>query len=105
MPAITLSEAERELVAEEAGRIAQTARSAQAKDVYGQLAAAAQAGEVPEELASALGELLTHGLAGGRIRGSHGPHGEIAAAGLFRRTPQGKAFHAQFDEVNAMFSA
>jgi len=105
MPAITLSEAQAEIVAQEAEHIARSAGSGDVRAIYGRLADAAKSGELPEELAPALGELLTLGLVSGRIRGVHGPHGELEAAGLYRRTPQGKAFHAQFDEVNAMFAA
>jgi len=105
MHAITLSEGQRELVAIEAEHIANKAASEESKATFSRLASAAAAGKLPEELSSALGELLALGLASGRIRAVHGPHGELDAVNLYRRTPQGKAYHAQFDDVNAMFRA
>ena len=105
MAQVALSEAQRELVAFEAEQIAKGAASARTKEAFERLSSFAAAVELPEELAPALGELLSLGLSTGRIRAVHGPHGEMEAVSLFRRTPQGKAFHAQFDDVNAMLAA
>jgi hypothetical protein len=55
------------------------------------LVAAVQEGELPDEEAQALEELLELGLASGRIRGLYGPEGEQAALKTYRRLPGGRA--------------
>jgi hypothetical protein len=55
------------------------------------LVAAVQDGELDDDDAQALEELLELGLAGGRIRGLYGPEGEQAALKAYRRLPGGRA--------------
>jgi hypothetical protein len=57
----------------------------------GDLIAAIQEGELGEEEAQALEELLELGLASGRIRSVYGPEGEQAALKTYRRLPGGRA--------------
>ncbi|MEX2612153.1 MAG: hypothetical protein WD380_01130, partial [Gaiellaceae bacterium] len=54
------------------------------------LIAAVADGEVTDEDADALGELLELGLQTGRVRALYGPGGEQAALKVFRRLPRGR---------------
>ena len=54
------------------------------------LVAAVQEGELGEEEAQALEELIELGLTTGRIRGVYGPEGEQAALKTYRRLPGGR---------------
>jgi len=56
-------------------------------------------GEVDNEDADALGELLELGLQTGRVRAVYGPGGEQAALKLFRRLPRGKELGDSVREV------
>jgi hypothetical protein len=55
------------------------------------LMAAVQEGELGDEEAQALEELIELGLTSGRIRGVYGPEGEQAALKTYRRLPGGRA--------------
>jgi hypothetical protein len=69
------------------------------------LVAAVQDGELDDDEAQALEELLELGLASGRIRGVYGPEGEQAALKTFRRLPAGRALAESADEVTAALAA
>jgi RecA/RadA recombinase len=69
------------------------------------LVAAVQEGELGEEEAQALEELLELGLTSGRIRGVYGPEGEQAALKTFRRLPAGRALSDGAVEVSDALSA
>jgi len=69
------------------------------------LVAAVQDGELGEEEAQALEELLELGLSSGRIRGLYGPEGEQAALKTFRRLPGGRALSDGAAEVTEALSA
>ena len=58
------------------------------------LVAAVQDGELDDDDAQALEELIELGLQSGRIRGIYGPEGEQAALKTFRRLPGGRALEA-----------
>lgn len=64
------------------------------------LVAAVQEGELGDEDAGALEELLELGLASGRIRGLYGPEGEQAALTTYRRLPAGRALADNAAELN-----
>jgi hypothetical protein len=55
------------------------------------LVAAVQDGELGDDEAQALEELIELGLSTGRIRSIYGPEGEQAALKTFRRLPAGRA--------------
>jgi hypothetical protein len=57
----------------------------------GDLIAAVQEGELGEDEAQSLEELLELGLQSGRIRSVYGPEGEQAALTTYRRLPGGRA--------------
>ncbi len=69
------------------------------------LVAAVQEGELGEEEAQALEELLELGLSSGRIRGLYGPEGEQAALKTFRRLPGGRALADGAAEVTEALAA
>jgi hypothetical protein len=68
------------------------------------LVAAVQDGELGEEEAQALEELIELGLQSGRIRGIYGPEGEQAALKTFRRLPGGRALSESAAEVSEALS-
>jgi hypothetical protein len=69
------------------------------------LAAAVQDGELGDDEAVSLEELLEVGLASGRIRGLYGPEGEQAALATYRRLPGGRALAESATEVSAALSS
>ena len=64
------------------------------------LIAAVGEGELADEDADALSELLELGLQTGRIRAQYGPGGEQAALRLFRKLPRGKELAGSAKEVS-----
>jgi hypothetical protein len=69
------------------------------------LVAAVQDGELADDDAQALEELLELGLASGRIRGLYGPEGEQAALKAYRRLPGGRALADGAAEVSEALAA
>jgi RecA/RadA recombinase len=71
----------------------------------GDLIAAVQDGELGDDEAQALEELLSLGLETGRIRSVYGPEGEQAALKTFRRLPGGRALVDSAAEVTDALAA
>jgi hypothetical protein len=71
----------------------------------GDLIAAVQDGELGDDEAQALEELLSLGLETGRIRAVYGPEGEQAALTTFRRLPGGRELVDSAAEVTEALSA
>jgi hypothetical protein len=69
------------------------------------LIAAVQDGELGDDEAQALEELLELGLETGRIRSVYGPEGEQAALKTFRRLPGGRALVESATEVTEALSS
>ena len=69
------------------------------------LVAAVQDGELGEDEAQSLEELLELGLQSGRIRSIYGPEGEQAALMTYRRLPGGRALGESASEVSEALSA
>ena len=88
---------------------AQAVRAMASEDSYrdrlAALVAAASEGEVGEEDAATLDELLELGLQSGRIRAVYGPGGESAALALYRRLPRGAAVVESAAEVSKALRA
>jgi hypothetical protein len=88
---------------------AQAVRAMAADDAYRErlaaLVGAASEGEVGEEDAATLEELLELGLQSGRIRALYGPGGETAALALYRRLPRGAALAESAGEVSEALRA
>jgi hypothetical protein len=89
--ALPVEPAERELVLEEIAAVAGAVHDPRARALYGELAAAVAAGEVPPALLAALQRVLEMSLATGRARRLHGAQHEAALLRLFFRTPAGAA--------------
>ena len=64
-----------------------------------------QDGELGDDEAQALEELIELGLSTGRIRGIYGPEGEQAALKTFRKLPGGRALSASATEVTEALAA
>ena len=71
----------------------------------GDLIAAVQDGELGEDEAQALEELLELGLQSGRIRSVYGPEGEQAALKTYRRLPSGRALAESAADVTDALSS
>src|SRR6201987_1161582 len=69
------------------------------------LVAAVQEGELGDDEAQALEELIELGLASGRIRSVYGPEGEQAALKTYRRLPGGPGRGESADEVTEALSS
>ena len=69
------------------------------------LVAAVQDGELGDDEAQALEELIELGLSSGRIRSVYGPEGEQAALKTFRRLPRGRALSDSAGEVTDALAA
>jgi hypothetical protein len=69
------------------------------------LVAAVQDGELDDDTAQALEELIELGLSTGRIRSVYGPEGEQAALKTFRRLPGGRALSESAAEVSSALAA
>jgi hypothetical protein len=69
------------------------------------LVAAVQDGELGEDEAQALEELIELGLTTGRIRSVYGPEGEQAALKTFRRLPAGRELADGAREVTSALEA
>jgi hypothetical protein len=69
------------------------------------LVAAVQDGELGDDEAQALEELIELGLQSGRIRSVYGPEGEQAALKTFRRLPGGRALAESAGEVTEALSS
>ena len=69
------------------------------------LVAAVQDGELGDDEAQALEELIELGLTSGRIRSVYGPEGEQAALKTYRRLPGGRALSESADEVTEALSS
>ena len=69
------------------------------------LVAAVQDGELGDDEAQALEELIELGLSTGRIRSVYGPEGEQAALKTFRRLPGGRALSDSAKEVSSALDA
>ena len=69
------------------------------------LVAAADEGEIGDEEAQALEELLELGLQSGRLRAVYGPGGEQAALATLRKLPRGRVRTDSTREVSAALQA
>ena len=65
------------------------------------LVAAVQEGELDDDDAQALEELIELGLTTGRIRSIYGPEGEQAALKTYRRLPAGRELSESAREISA----
>jgi hypothetical protein len=95
----------REVVLAEAQAVRALASGEEYRQRLAALVAAIDDGEVEDEDAATLEELLELGLQTGRIRAHYGPGGEQAALSLYRRLPRGAELAASAREVSAALRA
>ena len=88
--AVKLGAEAREVVRGEAQAVMAMVADDERRGRIASLVAAAGEGEVDEEDAQALEELLELGLQTGRVRALYGPGGEQAALRVYRQLPRGK---------------
>jgi hypothetical protein len=69
------------------------------------LVAAVQEGELGEDEAQALEEIIELGLSTGRIRGVYGPEGEQAALKTYRKLPRGKELSETVKDVSGALAS
>jgi stage V sporulation protein SpoVS len=103
--AVRLSPEAQEVALAEAQAVRALASDEGYRERLGALVGAASEGEVGEEDAQTLEELLELGLQSGRIRALYGPGGEQAALSLYRRLPRGAELVESAREVSAALDA
>jgi hypothetical protein len=96
---------ERPFLAAEARALADHLEDPEFRAPYEQMAAAVEAGEVPDEVASAVGALAALALETGRARSVHGPAGVRALISVWKRTPQGQEVADEVEELNTALTA
>jgi hypothetical protein len=94
-----------ELALDEAQAVLALVHDPERRGRLADLVAAIQDGELAEDDAQALEELLELGLTSGRIRGLYGPEGEQAALKAYRRLPGGRALSDGAAEVSEALAA
>ena len=88
--AVRLDGAAAEVALGEAQAVLALVQDADRRGRLADLVAAVQEGELGEDDAQALEEIIELGLSTGRIRGLYGPEGEQAALKTYRKLPGGK---------------
>ena len=102
---IKLSDEAAEVALAEAQAVLSVVQDEEKRGRLGDLIAAIQEGEVEEDEAQALEEIVALGLSTGRIRGIYGPEGEQAVLKLYRKLPGGRELSASTREVSKALSA
>jgi hypothetical protein len=100
-----VGEAEREYVVAEALSLAELVSDAEVRASYQEIAWSADRGEVPEDLAGKVGELVALAVETGRARAVHGPAGVRALVSVWKDTPQGRRASGKADDLNAALAA
>jgi hypothetical protein len=102
---VTLSGEAAEVALGEAQAVLAMVQDDERRGRLADLVAAVQEGELGEDEAQALEEIIELGLSTGRIRGVYGPEGEQAALKTYRRLPRGKELSETVKEVSAALAA
>ena len=105
MSSVALTGEAQEVALAEAQAVLAMARDDDYRDRLAGLVASASEGEVADDEAALLEELLELGLQSGRLRAVYGPGGEQAALKLYRRLPRGSELAASAREVTEALSA
>ena len=100
-----IAEADREFLVAEALALSEQLPIGQGRAAYQDIAWAADQGEIPEELAERVGELLALSLESGRARSEHGPAGVRALTAIWRETPQGRQQAGDVEGLNEALGA
>ena len=101
MSSLRLAGESQEVALAEAQAVLAMARDGEYRDRLASLVAAADEGEVEDQEAETLTELLELGLQSGRLRAVYGPGGEQAALKIYRRLPRGAELSESAREVSA----
>jgi predicted amidohydrolase YtcJ len=105
LTAITLRGEAAEVALGEAQAVLAMVQDDERRGRLADLVAAVQEGELGEDEAQALEELIELGLTTGRIRGLYGPEGEQAALKTYRRLPHGRELSSSAREVTEALAA
>jgi hypothetical protein len=95
-----VGEREREYVVAEALALAEVVPDGDARAAYQEIAWAADQGEVPEDLTTRVGELVSLAVETGRARSVHGAAGVRALISVWKDTPQGREVAGRTDDLN-----
>ena len=104
-PAVRLNPAAAEVALGEAQAVLALVQDAERRGRLADLVAAVQEGELGEDEAQALEEIIELGLSTGRIRGVYGPEGEQAALKTYRKLPRGKELAESTRDVTGALAA
>jgi len=104
-PAVKLDTAAAEVALGEAQAVLALVQDAERRGRLADLVAAVQEGELGEDDAQALEEIIELGLSTGRIRGLYGPEGEQAALKTYRKLPRGKELAESTRDVTGALAA
>ena len=104
-PAVKLDAATAEVALGEAQAVLALVQDVERRGRLADLVAAVQDGELGEDEAQALEEIIELGLSTGRIRGLYGPEGEQAALKTYRKLPRGKELAESTRDVTGALAA
>jgi hypothetical protein len=104
-PAVKLSPAAAEVALAEAQAVLAMVQDDERRGRLADLVAAVQEGELADDDAQALEELIELGLTTGRIRGVYGPEGEQAALKTYRKLPRGRELGDRARDVTDALAA
>ena len=94
-----------EVVLAEAQAVLAMARDDELRDRLASLVSQAEEGDVADDEAELIEQVLELGLQAGRIRAHYGPGGEQAAVTTLRRLPRGRARTESAREVSSALAA
>ena len=103
--AVRLNPAAAEVALGEAQAVLALVQDAERRGRLADLVAAVQEGELGEDEAQSLEEIIELGLSTGRIRGVYGPEGEQAALKTYRKLPRGKELAESTRDVTGALAA
>jgi hypothetical protein len=103
--AVKLSPAAAEVALGEAQAVLAMVQDDERRGRLADLVAAVQEGELADDEAQALEEIIELGLSTGRIRGVHGPEGEQAALKTYRKLPGGRELGDRARDVTDALAA
>jgi hypothetical protein len=103
--AVKLDSAAAEVALGEAQAVLALVQDVERRGRLADLVAAVQEGELGEDEAQALEEIIELGLSTGRIRGVYGPEGEQAALKTYRKLPRGQKLAESTRDVTGALAA
>ncbi len=104
-PTVRLNPAAAEVALGETQAVLALVQDGERRGRLADLVAAVQEGELGDEEAQALEEIIELGLSTGRIRGVYGPEGEQAALKTYRKLPRGKELAESARDVTGALAA